>query len=165
MRSSARSNALSSTMKQNLRFVIGKGGRRIPAEQAAEHIAGYMITDDVSARDLGPGESKKLNQPTLFQMTRAKGWDTFQPTGRGFLRRTRSEAMRTFGSRPGSTTNCAKTRSRRRWRRARTSSSSGSAPRLPCGRENIITTGSPAGVAAGMPTPKWLVPVTLSASG
>jgi 2-keto-4-pentenoate hydratase/2-oxohepta-3-ene-1,7-dioic acid hydratase in catechol pathway len=64
-----------------LTIVIGKAGRRIPAEHAEEHIAGYMITNDVSSRDLGEGESTKFNAAALFQLMRAKGWDTFQPTG------------------------------------------------------------------------------------
>jgi 2-keto-4-pentenoate hydratase/2-oxohepta-3-ene-1,7-dioic acid hydratase in catechol pathway len=64
-----------------LTVVIGKAGRRIPAERAAEHIAGFMIANDVSARDLGEGESKKLNVPVLYQLMRHKGWDTFLPTG------------------------------------------------------------------------------------
>ncbi|MCU1680842.1 MAG: fumarylacetoacetate hydrolase family protein [Amycolatopsis sp.] len=64
-----------------LAIVIGKGGRRIPADRAAGHIAGYMITNDVSARDLGEGESKRLNAAPLFQLMRMKGWDTFLPTG------------------------------------------------------------------------------------
>src|ERR1700691_6180512 len=64
-----------------LTVVIGKGGRRIPADRAVEHIAGYMIANDVSARDLGEGESKKLNVPVLYQLMRHKGWDTFLPTG------------------------------------------------------------------------------------
>ena len=32
-------------------FVIGKGGRHIPAERALDHIAGYTIGNDVSVRD------------------------------------------------------------------------------------------------------------------
>ena len=35
-----------------LGVVIGKGGRHIPAEQVADHIAGYTIVVDVTARDL-----------------------------------------------------------------------------------------------------------------
>ena len=64
-----------------LAIVIGQGGRRIPAAEAAQHIAGYMIANDVSARDLMEGESRTLNSPVLLQMMRAKGWDTFLPTG------------------------------------------------------------------------------------
>src|SRR5262245_37043687 len=35
-----------------LAAVIGKGGRRIPAAQALDHVAGYAIVNDISARDL-----------------------------------------------------------------------------------------------------------------
>jgi len=33
--------------------VIGKGGRNIPVEKAFEHVGGYTIMNDLSARDLG----------------------------------------------------------------------------------------------------------------
>lgn len=37
-----------------LGFVIGKNGRYIPEERATEHIAGYFVANDVSARDFMP---------------------------------------------------------------------------------------------------------------
>lgn len=52
--------------------VIGKGGRRIPEEEAYEHIAGYTILNDVSARDM---------QAQDKQWFRGKSCDTFAPTG------------------------------------------------------------------------------------
>lgn len=52
--------------------VIGKGGSRIPEEKAYEHVAGYMILHDVSARDL---------QFSDKQWFRGKSCDTFAPTG------------------------------------------------------------------------------------
>ncbi len=52
--------------------VIGKGGRRIPEEKAYEHVAGYMILNDVSARDMQFGDK---------QWFRGKSCDTFAPTG------------------------------------------------------------------------------------
>ncbi|MEQ8767261.1 MAG: fumarylacetoacetate hydrolase family protein [Planctomycetota bacterium] len=55
-----------------LGVVIGRGGRSIPAEWALEHVAGYTIVNDVSARDL---------QKADRQWTRAKGLDTFCPMG------------------------------------------------------------------------------------
>ncbi|MCS6835930.1 MAG: fumarylacetoacetate hydrolase family protein [Anaerolineae bacterium] len=55
-----------------LAVIIGKGGRDIPEEQAYEHIYGYTIANDVSARDLQDGDG---------QWTRAKGLDTFCPLG------------------------------------------------------------------------------------
>ena len=52
--------------------VIGKRGRNITAEQAADHVLGYTVGNDVTARDL---------QKTDDQWTRAKGFDTFCPFG------------------------------------------------------------------------------------
>lgn len=52
--------------------VIGKPGRWIPPEEALDHIFGYTIANDVTARDL---------QRRDGQWTRAKGFDTFCPLG------------------------------------------------------------------------------------
>ncbi len=52
--------------------VFGKKGRWIAPEEALEHIFGYTIANDVSARDL---------QWRDGQWTRAKGFDTFCPVG------------------------------------------------------------------------------------
>ncbi len=48
--------------------VIGKRGRHILAEEAAQYILGYTVGNDVTARDL---------QRIDDQWTRAKGFDTF----------------------------------------------------------------------------------------
>ncbi|MEV7341740.1 fumarylacetoacetate hydrolase family protein [Streptomyces sp. NPDC093544] len=138
--------------------VIGKAGRRIPAERAAEHIAGFMITNDVSARDLGEGESRKLNAPALFQLMRTKGWDTFQPTGPWLV--TLDEARSYEDIRIQTWVNdelrqdaYAKEMLHSpykiiEWLSATTTLQPG----------DIITTGTPGGVAAGMASPKWLMP-------
>lgn len=55
-----------------LAVVIGKRGRRIPPEEAMDHILGYTIANDVTARDL---------QYRDGQWTRGKGFDTFCPLG------------------------------------------------------------------------------------
>ena len=55
-----------------LAVVIGEAGRRIPEEQAYEHIAGYMLLNDVSARDM---------QYSDTQWFRGKSCDTFAPAG------------------------------------------------------------------------------------
>jgi 2-keto-4-pentenoate hydratase/2-oxohepta-3-ene-1,7-dioic acid hydratase in catechol pathway len=60
--------------------VIGKGGFQIKREDAYEHIAGYMITNDVTARDLAMFEDTKIS-PIYAQMTRAKGIPTGAPCG------------------------------------------------------------------------------------
>ena len=54
--------------------VIGRGGRRIPRERAMEHVAGYTVGHDVSARDW------QLNKPGKQWMA-GKTFDTFAPMG------------------------------------------------------------------------------------
>ncbi len=55
-----------------LAVVIGKRGRWIQPEDVSEHIFGYTVANDVTARDLQRSDS---------QWTRAKGFDTFCPLG------------------------------------------------------------------------------------
>jgi 2-keto-4-pentenoate hydratase/2-oxohepta-3-ene-1,7-dioic acid hydratase in catechol pathway len=141
-----------------LAIVIGKAGRRIPASRAAEHIAGYMISNDVSARDLMEGESRKLSSPALLQIMRAKGWDTFLPTGPWLV--TADEAgsyenirVQTWVNDEPRQDAYAKEMTNSpyqiiEWLSATTTLQPG----------DIITTGTPGGVALGMPTPRWLIP-------
>lgn len=59
--------------------VIGRGGRHIAAKNAYDHVAGYCIANDVTARDLA---FKDVHISPLFsQMTRAKGIPTGAPLG------------------------------------------------------------------------------------
>jgi 2-keto-4-pentenoate hydratase/2-oxohepta-3-ene-1,7-dioic acid hydratase in catechol pathway len=53
-------------------FVIGRGGRYIPAAQAMDHVFGYTIVNDVSARDF---------QNATSQWLMGKTFDTFAPMG------------------------------------------------------------------------------------
>ncbi len=55
-----------------LAIVISRVGRWIPVDSAKEHILGYTIANDVTARDL---------QRRDGQWTRGKGFDTFCPIG------------------------------------------------------------------------------------
>ncbi len=55
-----------------LAVIVGRRTRRASLEEAAESIFGYMILNDVSARDIQFGDG---------QFTRAKGFDTFAPCG------------------------------------------------------------------------------------
>jgi len=55
-------------------FVIGRRGRHIPREKAFEHVGGYTVGHDVSARDW------QLNKPSKQWMA-GKTFDTFAPTG------------------------------------------------------------------------------------
>ncbi|HEY7937383.1 MAG TPA: fumarylacetoacetate hydrolase family protein [Candidatus Limnocylindrales bacterium] len=69
-------------LEGELGVVIGRGGRHIKAADAYSHVLGYVVVNDISARDwqgsppaLGPGEKGD------GQWLRAKGSDTFLPMG------------------------------------------------------------------------------------
>lgn len=62
-----------------LAVVIGLGGQRIPNDEALKHVAGYMVANDVTARDIAFGEG--TDHPLLAQIARAKGSPSFCPTG------------------------------------------------------------------------------------
>jgi 2-keto-4-pentenoate hydratase/2-oxohepta-3-ene-1,7-dioic acid hydratase in catechol pathway len=53
-------------------FVIGRGGKHIPAERWRDHVFGYTIVNDVSARDY---------QMATTQWLMGKTFDTFAPMG------------------------------------------------------------------------------------
>ncbi|MDP8979499.1 MAG: fumarylacetoacetate hydrolase family protein [Acidobacteriota bacterium] len=53
-------------------FVIGKGGRHIPAGHWREHVFGYTLINDISARDF---------QMATTQWLMGKTFDTFAPMG------------------------------------------------------------------------------------
>ncbi len=55
-----------------LAAVIGRVTKNVPADRALEHVFGYTIANDITARDL---------QKTDGQWARAKGFDTFCPLG------------------------------------------------------------------------------------
>ncbi len=55
-----------------LGVVIGTESRRVPAAQALDHVFGYLVANDVSARDW-----QKLDG----QLSRSKSMDTFLPIG------------------------------------------------------------------------------------
>ncbi len=126
-----------------LAIVIGKAGRRIPASQAAEHIAGYMIANDVSARDLMEGESRKLSSPVTgpwlvtadeagsYENIRIQTWVNDEARQDAYAKEMTNNPYQII-----------------EWLSATTTLQPG----------DIITTGTPAGVAMGMATPQWLTP-------
>ncbi len=73
-------------LEVELGVVIGRRARRVTAARAMDHVAGYVVVNDVSARDwqgLAPalGEGEKGDG----QWLRAKGSDTFLPVGSDFV--------------------------------------------------------------------------------
>jgi 2-keto-4-pentenoate hydratase/2-oxohepta-3-ene-1,7-dioic acid hydratase in catechol pathway len=65
-------NSIQVDYEAEFAVVIGKRGKGIPEEKVFEHIAGYTILNDVSARDLQIADG---------QWFRGKSCDTFGPTG------------------------------------------------------------------------------------
>jgi 2-keto-4-pentenoate hydratase/2-oxohepta-3-ene-1,7-dioic acid hydratase in catechol pathway len=65
-------NSTEPDYEAELAFVIGKGGFRIPASAWREHVYGYTIINDVSARDI---------QRSTSQWSMAKSFPTFCPMG------------------------------------------------------------------------------------
>lgn len=59
-------------LEGELVVVIGRRARHVAAARALDHVAGYLLGNDVSCRDL---------QKRDKQWTRAKGFDTFGPLG------------------------------------------------------------------------------------
>jgi 2-keto-4-pentenoate hydratase/2-oxohepta-3-ene-1,7-dioic acid hydratase in catechol pathway len=60
-----------------LAAVIGKPGRRIAEANALDHVAGYTILNDITARDL----NKRTDYPFKFDWFQGKCHDTFAPFG------------------------------------------------------------------------------------
>ena len=65
-------NSTQPDYEAELAFVIGKGGYRIPASAWKEHVYGYTIVNDVSARDV---------QLSTSQWSLGKSFPTFCPMG------------------------------------------------------------------------------------
>jgi 2-keto-4-pentenoate hydratase/2-oxohepta-3-ene-1,7-dioic acid hydratase in catechol pathway len=59
-----------------LAVIIGKGGRHIPRGKVAQHIAGYTILNDVTARDM-QSRDMAASRPWFL----SKSLDTFAPMG------------------------------------------------------------------------------------
>jgi 2-keto-4-pentenoate hydratase/2-oxohepta-3-ene-1,7-dioic acid hydratase in catechol pathway len=60
-----------------LAAVIGKPGRRISVDAALDHVAGYSIVNDISARDI----NVRSDYPFKFDWFQGKCHDTFAPFG------------------------------------------------------------------------------------
>lgn len=67
-----------------LAVVIGRAGRDIPESAALDHVAGYTIANDLSARGLFP-RSDAVFPPFAFDWLKHKGYDGFCPLGPGIV--------------------------------------------------------------------------------
>jgi len=61
-----------------LAIVIGKSGRHIAKERALEHVFGYTIVNDVTARDR---QVRRSGSFTWYELGRGKAFDTSAPIG------------------------------------------------------------------------------------
>jgi len=142
-----------------LGFVIGKGGFRIPAASWREHVYGYTIINDVSARDI---------QRSTSQWSMAKSFPTFCPMGPAIV--TADEIadphQLTIGlSIDGETMQNSTTSELIFNIPALIEYLSSIAPLLP---GDIVSTGTPSGVGMGRTPKRWLKPgenVTVTIEG
>jgi 2-keto-4-pentenoate hydratase/2-oxohepta-3-ene-1,7-dioic acid hydratase in catechol pathway len=73
-------------LEVELGVVIGSTAQRVDREQALDHVAGYVVVNDVSARDWqGVPEALAEGETGDGQWLRAKGSDTFLPMGPVFV--------------------------------------------------------------------------------
>ncbi len=73
-------------LEVELGVVIGTTTRRVAEAQALEHVAGYVVVNDMSARDWqGNPQALGEGQKGDGQWLRAKGSDTFLPVGPAFV--------------------------------------------------------------------------------
>ena len=69
-------------LEVELGVVIGRQARRVPADAALDHVAGYVTANDITARDLqGTKQALAPGAHGDGQWLRAKGSDTFLPLG------------------------------------------------------------------------------------
>jgi 2-keto-4-pentenoate hydratase/2-oxohepta-3-ene-1,7-dioic acid hydratase in catechol pathway len=73
-------------LEVELGVVIGRAARRLTEGEAMAHVAGYVVVNDVSARDWqGSAPALREGEKGDGQWLRAKGSDTFLPVGPVFV--------------------------------------------------------------------------------
>jgi 2-keto-4-pentenoate hydratase/2-oxohepta-3-ene-1,7-dioic acid hydratase in catechol pathway len=73
-------------LEVELGVVIGRTAQRVDEADALDHVAGYLVVNDISARDWqGNPQALRDGQKGDGQWLRAKGSDTFLPMGQAFV--------------------------------------------------------------------------------
>jgi 2-keto-4-pentenoate hydratase/2-oxohepta-3-ene-1,7-dioic acid hydratase in catechol pathway len=132
-----------------LAVIIGKRGRNIPVERALDHVFGYTIMNDVTARDL---------QRRHEQWFKGKSLDTFAPMGPAVVHRSAipdPQKMRLRMRVNGEVRQDAST-SDMVFTVAQLLSALSAGMTVEPG--DILATGTPEGVAMGRTPPPWLRP-------
>jgi 2-keto-4-pentenoate hydratase/2-oxohepta-3-ene-1,7-dioic acid hydratase in catechol pathway len=132
--------------ESELAVVIGRGGRDIPAARAMDHVFGWTVVDDVSARDV---------QVRHKQWELGKSFDTFCPMGPWITTADEldARATRVRGWVNGELRQDGNTRDLIFGIPALIETCSRGITLLP---GDVIATGTPAGVGMGFDPPKWL---------
>ncbi len=142
-----------------LAFVIGKGGFRIPASDWRQHVYGYTIVNDVSARDV---------QRASTQWNLSKSFPTFCPMGPVIVTADEIPDPHSLSislSIDGEVLQSSNTRELIFKIPALIEYISSITPLLP---GDIVSTGTPSGVGAGRTPQRWLKPgetVTITVEG
>jgi 2-keto-4-pentenoate hydratase/2-oxohepta-3-ene-1,7-dioic acid hydratase in catechol pathway len=132
-----------------LAFVVGKGGYRIPASAWRDHVYGYTIINDVSARDV---------QRATSQWSLAKSFPTFCPMGPAIVPAAQIDDPHELGislSINGEVLQSSNTRELIFKVPDLIEYISSITPLLP---GDIVSTGTPAGVGMGRKPQRWLRP-------
>lgn len=152
-------NSAQPDYEAEMAFVVGKGGYRIPAAAWREHVYGYTIVNDVSARDV---------QMSTSQWSLAKSFPTYCPLGPAIV--TADEiadphALAIALSIDGQMLQNSNTRELIFKVPELIAYISSITPLLP---GDIVSTGTPAGVGMGRTPQRWLTPgdnVTVTVEG
>jgi len=152
-------NSTQPDYEAELAFVIGKGGYRIKAEDWREHVAGFTIVNDVSARDVQLANS---------QWSMGKSFPTFCPMGPAIVTTDEIADPHKLGislTIDGETLQSSNTDELVFDVPALVEFISSITPFLP---GDVISTGTPSGVGMGRTPQRWLKPnetVTVTVEG
>jgi 2-keto-4-pentenoate hydratase/2-oxohepta-3-ene-1,7-dioic acid hydratase in catechol pathway len=142
-------NSVKPDYEAELGVVIGKGGRHIPEAGWREHVFGYTIVNDVSARDF---------QMQTSQWTIGKTFDTFAPMGPVIVTADEIEDPHKLA--------ISLTLNGELMQNSNTSNMIFGVPQLIAFLSSVMTltpgdiisTGTPAGVGFARKPPRWLLP-------
>ena len=142
-------NSVKPDYEAEFAVVIGKGGRHIPEARWREHVFGYTIVNDVSARDF---------QMQTSQWTIGKTFDTFAPMGPVIVTADEIEDPHKLA--------ISLTLNGELMQSSNTSNLIFGVPRLIAFLSSVMTlepgdiisTGTPAGVGFAHKPPRWLMP-------
>ena len=152
-------NSAEPDYEAELAFVIGKGGYRIPADKWRDHVYGYTIVNDVSARDV---------QRASTQFSLSKSFPTFCPMGPAIVTADEIPDPHSLAislSIDGEVLQNSNTSELIFNIPALIEYISSITPLLP---GDIVSTGTPSGVGAGRTPKRWLKPgetVTITVEG